>query len=71
MKDAYLWVVNWGKTSYSPTTSAVSADLFFSSKEVFQKLLGWRDKERMDKEQLVLIQVPDDFEDLDYIPNDY
>ena len=63
MKTVYGWVVDWGKIM--GRTSCKSIDLLFSSKEKFNELLG------SNAEELIPIRVPDDFDDLDYIPDDY
>jgi hypothetical protein len=71
MKTVYGWVVFWPKMC----TTRVSVDLFFTSKESFKA--EWNNTplaipgSTADKEQLVPIQVPDDFDDLDYIPDNY
>lgn len=61
-KWAYLWVVDWNHTN--PPTA--SADLFFSSKEKFYELLPW-----YKNEQLIKVHVPKDFNDWDYVPDNY
>ena len=66
-KVVYGWVVIWNQLTGKPQ---VSVDLFFSSREKFEGLLMWS-QESMDKEVLVPVVVPDDFDDLDYIPRDY
>ena len=71
MKIAYGWVVNWGDLTGRPSlvkAPRVTVDLFFSSREKFLSLLCTSDKE---KEILVPINVPDDFDDWDYIPDNY
>lgn len=62
MKTVFAWVVNWGYDC----TPRVSIDLFFSSEETAYSLLG-----SQEALQLVPIQVPEDFNDLDYIPENY
>ena len=64
MKKALLWVVDWQMNS----TPRVSADLFFSSKEAFDKAIGY---ESGDKFQLVEVSVPDSFDYWDFIPENY
>jgi hypothetical protein len=69
MKTAWLWIVDWSfarQTKGGP--GQVSADLFFSSKEQFRALYGASNPA---DEQLVKINVPDDFDDWDYIPENY
>ena len=66
MKTVYGWVVDWG----TYRTPRVSIDLFFSSKEKFKELIG-DTKVAADNRQLVPIKVPDDFDDLDCIPDNY
>jgi len=61
MKTVYGWLVYW-------PNGRISIDLFFSSKEVFLKLFI---SDLADKEQLVPIEVPISFDDLDYIPDNY
>lgn len=62
LKTVYLWVCDWGP----PCTPRISADLFFSSKERFYEL--WT---QAPGEQLVPVQVPLEFDNLDYIPENY
>lgn len=62
MKTAWLWVVNWN-TFNGRRAEAV---LFFSSREEFLKLLPWGIDE-----QLVEVKVHEDFDDWDYIPDNY
>ena len=63
MKKAYLWVVVW-KINGVPS---VSADLFFSSKEKFHELINYDAKD----EQLLEIKVPEEFNNWDFIPENY
>lgn len=73
MKTVYGWVVNWGAIVQGSTPVKppnITVDLFFTSREKWEKLLGWS-KESMDKEILIPVEVPDNFDDLDYIPLDY
>ena len=62
MKTVYGWVVDWGDKKYP----RLSVDLFFSSKEKFNELLGYSNEE-----QLVPVEVAEDFCDIDYIPDNY
>ncbi|MFA5142516.1 MAG: hypothetical protein WC471_06125 [Candidatus Woesearchaeota archaeon] len=66
MKTVYGWVVYWPK----PVFPSVSIDLFFTSKESFEKVCS-QTSVIAHKEVLVPIPVPDDFNDLDYIPDNY
>ena len=71
MKIAYGWFVNWGDLTGRPSlvkAPSVTVDLFFSSREKFLSLLDTSDKE---KEILVPVNVPDDFDNWDYIPDNY
>lgn len=63
MKKAYAWVAIWPEGC----NPRVSVDLFFSSKEEFNERLNCSP----DGEQLIEVQVPDDFDDWDYIPDNY
>jgi hypothetical protein len=65
-KDAWMWV--FSRHPYTINYPGVNADLFFSSPETFKQLLG---REMDDYEALVKVRVPLDFDDWDYIPNDY
>lgn len=70
MKTVYLWIVDFGLVQpehYPAPYRNIDASLFFSSKERFKELLPWEKKEQ----QLVAVQVPEDFDDLDYIPENY
>lgn len=66
MKKAYLWIVVWEHRA--GCNQYVTADLFFSSREAFCKL--WLSSSA-ESEQLVEVDVPDDFNDWDYIPENY
>jgi hypothetical protein len=66
MKIAHLWIVDWSFAKKGHRQ--VSADLFFSSPEKFRELYTASDA---DVQQLVQVQVPDDFDDWDYIPDNY
>ena len=58
----------WCSPSTIPSHTATSTpSLFFSSKEKFKELLPWDKGEN----QLVPVQVPEDFDNLDYIPENY
>jgi hypothetical protein len=63
-KTAYLWIVSW-TCGDGPL---VTADLFFSSPAKFRELYRCAN---VDQQQLVAVQVPADFDHLDFIPNDY
>lgn len=63
-KKAYLLVCDLGPKCFR----RLSADLFFSSKEKFREL--WK-QEMRGFDQLVEVSVPDDFDDWDYIPENY
>jgi hypothetical protein len=64
-KTVLLWVVDWSFAN--AVTVRVSADLFFSSREAFRKEWGRDDSD----EQLVEVQVPVDFDHMDFIPENY
>ena len=65
-KEAYMWV--HACHPYTVGFPGCNAELFFSSKENFLKLL----ERPMDEfEALVKVWVPKDFDNWDYIPNDY
>lgn len=64
MKKAYLWIADFGTTC--PKHQRIKADLFFSSSEKFYDLLG-----SGSAKQLVEVEVPDDFDEWDYIPDSY
>jgi len=66
VKKAYVWVVIWPECCTVP----VSCDLFFSSRARFLELVHLNE-ETAHEEQLVEIKVPDDFDDWDYIPDNY
>jgi hypothetical protein len=66
MKTAHLWIVDWSFVRKGQ--GQVSADLFFSSPEKFRELYTASDAA---EQQLVPVQVPDDFDDWDYIPDNY
>jgi hypothetical protein len=69
MKTALLWIVDWSFCrERKGGQGQVSADLFFSSKEKFRALYGASNPA---DEQLVKVNVPDDFDDWDYIPENY
>jgi hypothetical protein len=71
MKTAYLWIVDWGLIQpehYPAPYRSVTADLFFSSVEKFKELYT---ASNAGEQQLVVVQVPDDFEHWDFIPDNY
>lgn len=70
VKTVYGWVAVWPVklNAWGRVAPNVTVDLFFSSREKFEELLGWSN---MDKEILVPVEVPEEFEDLDYIPENY
>jgi hypothetical protein len=65
-KTAYMWV--YSVHPYGIGYPGVCAELFFSSPEKFKELLG---REPGEYEALVKVTVPKDFDDWDYIPEDY
>jgi len=65
-KPAFMWA--YAIHPYCIGYPGVCADLFFSSPEKFRECLE-RDPEPGD--MLVPVTVPADFDDWDYIPNDY
>ena len=66
VKDAWMWV--YACHPYTIGFPGVNADLFFSSPENFHQLLG---RKLSQYETLLKVQVPADFEDWDYIPENY
>lgn len=69
MKKAWLWIVDWGQTTNG---RRITADLFFSSPEAFYKNKFQNlSLEQALKEQLVMVWVPENFDDWDYIPDNY
>ena len=62
MKTVYGWVAEW----QDPRGLRLSVDLFFSSVEKFNEV-----SHGMKDQQLVKIQVPDEFNQLDFIPDNY
>lgn len=71
MKTVYLWIVDFGLVQlehYPKPYRNIDASLFFSSAEKFYELYPWDDR---DQQQLVPVQVPDDFDHLDFIPDNY
>ncbi len=74
-KRAYAWIFNWGEVGFCykepqsyPRSPEIGADLFFSSKEKFEELLG---RSLDSKDMLFPIMVPDDFDNWDFIPDNY
>lgn len=70
MKPAYLWVVDWSfaDPDRENPQNQVTADLFFSSPDKFRELYTASD---WHEQQLVAVQVPDNFEWWDFIPDNY
>lgn len=71
MKTVYLWIVDYGLTQpeyYPKPYRLIDATLFFSSLEKFKEVYAASDAS---EQQLVPVQVPDDFDDLDHIPDNY
>ena len=71
MKTVYLWIVDYGMIQpehYPKPYRNIDATLFFSSVERFKELYVAKDA---DEQQLVAVQVPDDFDHLDFIPDNY
>lgn len=73
MSDAYrntkpAWVWVYAIHPYCIGYPGIMGDLFFSSPDQFQTLLG-RPLEESDN--LVKVTVPADFDDWDYIPENY
>jgi hypothetical protein len=64
MKKAYLWVVVWPFAD----RLQVSGDLCFSTREKFFELQPWS---KQDEIQLVEIEVPEEFDHWDFIPDNY
>lgn len=64
-KPAWIWV--HAIHPYCVGYPGVVAELFFSSPEKFRELLGRDDAE----ETLVPVTVPKDFDNWDYIPENY
>lgn len=71
-KIVFGWVVNWSEVTHDsePKEPNVTCDLFFSSREKFESLVGLKE-EYARKEILVPFVVPDGFDDMDYIPDNY
>jgi hypothetical protein len=69
-KLAYGWVVNWGDVGIRHLLKEpnVTVDLFFSSLEKFYELYGCNDAKA---QILVPVHVPLDFNNWDYIPDNY
>jgi hypothetical protein len=65
-KTALVWVHD--VHPYCINYPGVIAELFFSSREVFEQLLG---RPLDDGDALVKVRVPVDFDHWDFIPNDY
>lgn len=68
MKTVYLWVHFYERDCGSDKWTDIEASLAFTSKEKFLELLGYQPDEDW---QLVPIQVPDTFDNLDCIPDNY
>ena len=68
-KSAWGWVVNWGGDM--SRIGCITIDLFFSSPTKLEEILGYNPQADHQPPQLVEIQVPLDFEDWDYIPENY
>ena len=68
MKTVYGWVVVYNEENDYPRAIV---DLFFSSKEKFKEEEAEGTLIDYKKAQLVPIKVPDDFNDLDCIPDNY
>lgn len=76
-KIVYGWVADWNEHPVAASSDwqlpkdkgpNVTIDLFFSSKQEFASRFGGRNPE---SEILVPVWVGDDFNDLDYIPDNY
>lgn len=65
-KPAWVWV--YGLHPYTIGYPGINGDLFFSSPAKFRELLG-RDPDEY--ETLVKVRVPLDFDNWDYIPENY
>lgn len=66
MKQVWIWV--W-TSSFPQLAGQVHGDLYFSSKEKFLELL---ERPMIDGEEaLIKIWVDKDFDDMDYIPENY
>lgn len=63
-KIIYGWVVDWGDKK----GSRITIDLFFSSPRVLTDCCSWMDWKN---EQFVKVEVPSEFDDLDYVPDNY
>lgn len=64
MKIAYLFIADFGPACHP----RLSGDLFFSSRESFNRLYVGKFGPY---DQLVEVRVPDDFDDWDFIPDNY
>ena len=64
MKTVYGWLIEeeyeWSYTPYK-------IELFFSSKKKYEELVG----RSIHVGSLVKVEVPDNFTDLDYVPDNY
>ena len=63
--EPYKTAVVWFATLHG---CFFGANLFFSSREAFEKLYDGDDAEH---ELLIGVRVPEDFDDWDYIPDNY
>lgn len=74
-KIAYAWVVDWNlfPDKLGPDDEPnLAIDLYFSSREKFIELLGWGAGEsEKEAERLVPINVGDNFDKWDFIPDTY
>ena len=74
-KIVYGWLVDWNDSSTALPSNSVprlGVDLFFSSPEKFKELWGTSGTSLRDElRNLIPCFAGDDFNDLDYIPENY
>ena len=69
-KDAYIWA--FGIHPVCIGFPGIEGDLYFSSIEKFDEVIGLKRIEESDGyETLVKVKVPKDFDDWDYCPDNY
>jgi hypothetical protein len=64
------WVYVYGCHRFTVGFPGINGDLFFSSPAKFRELWG-RDLDQDGSEVLVKVDVPADFDDWDYVPENY
>lgn len=74
-RKVWGWVVNWNDipnaakplAEHYPKEPRITVDLFFSSKKKFKQVTG----HSLVTETLVPLRVPHDFDQLDFVPDNY